>query len=63
MKVLDIKPFFYTIGYTEGAVSNQGYSFNEAGQSFNEAGVTFGGLYGNQDDKPKLSKVVDAQPL
>jgi hypothetical protein len=52
-KIVDMKPYFSNIEYTERALADQGHSFNEAGQTFNQAGVQFEGKYGGDGMKPK----------
>jgi hypothetical protein len=61
MRIDDAKPMMMSLEETERQISNQGYSFNEAGQSFNQAGVTFGGLYGNEGQKPTMN-IYDYKP-
>lgn len=40
---------------TQGAVSDQGYTYNQAGFSYNQPDVTYGGLYGFSTVFPTIS--------
>ena len=49
------------IGRTNKAISNQGYTYNEAGLTYNQVGVTYGGIY-DYDITPLTSKARDIKP-
>jgi hypothetical protein len=61
MKMDDIKPTLYTIGYTERLVADQGYAYNDVRLTYN-SDVYYGGLYGNEGKKPQV-EVSDTKPL
>ncbi len=56
MKIDDIKPVLSTIEYTEVLVADQGYTYNETGMTYN-SDIYYGGLYGNEGQKPILKEV------
>ena len=49
MKAYEIKPPTLRIQQTQGAVSEQGYTYNETGLTYNEIDVAYGGFYGESD--------------
>ena len=53
MSVISQKPQLTSVEDTDMALSDQGYTYEQAGQSYNEAGVTYGGFYGAYGDPPR----------
>ena len=62
MRIIDNVTPKASAGKSQGAVSDQGYTYNQATFTYNQAGVTYGGFYGFAQVLPTISLTSSVVP-